>query len=148
MAVEAVGLVASILTIADATYMSLKHLYELVDKFRTASETLEDLHTELWAVQQFLQSLGDALRNTNDRTLSNKLKMCLQDLKPTMEACTRVCNEFSKNLAQITLNSRKDDIRWRDKIRFALKEKGIVAFKYRLSSHKLTISIALQLVTL
>ena len=148
MAAEALGLTASIIAIADVAYQSSKRLYELINNFRTASQTLSDLHADLSAVQQLLRSLKDALENTNDTSLSDGLRVCLQDFEPSMEAFSKVCDEFREKVAQITSHSTKDHVSWRDKVRLEFEEKGIMAFKYRLGSHKLTINIALGLVNL
>ncbi|KAF2177363.1 hypothetical protein K469DRAFT_755158 [Zopfia rhizophila CBS 207.26] len=148
MAAEAVGLAASVITIADVAYQSSKRLYELINGFRTASQTLSDLYTDLSAVQWLLKSLKAALGNTEDKSLSDGLKKCLQDFKPSMEAFSKTCDEFREKVAQITSHSTKDHVSWRDKVRLEFEEKGIMAFKYRLGSHKLTINIALGLVNL
>ncbi|KAF4440712.1 hypothetical protein FACUT_3250 [Fusarium acutatum] len=148
MAAEAVGLAASVITITDVAYKSSKRLYELIDGFRTASKTLSDLHTDLSSLKQLLKSLKDALGNTDDESLSDEMRKCLQNLKPSMEACHKVCDDFSAKVTQITSHSTEDHVSWRDKIRLQFEEKGIQAFQFRLTAHKATIDIVLGLVTL
>lgn len=148
MAAEAVGLAASVITIADVAYKSSKRLYELIDGFRTASKTLSDLHTDLSSLEQLLQSLKDALGKADDESLSDEMRKCLQNLKPCMVACYEVCDGFSAKVMQITSHSTEDHVSWRDKIRLQFEEKGIQAFQFRLAAHKTTINIVLGLVNL
>lgn len=148
MASEAVSLAASVIAIVDVAYKSSKRLYELIDGFRTASKTLSDLHTDLTSLEQLLQALKDALGNTDDVSLPDEMRKCLQNLKPSMEACHKVCDDFSAKVSQITSHSTKDHISWKDKIRLQFEEKGIQAFQFRLATHKTTIDIVLGLITL
>jgi hypothetical protein len=52
---EAVGVVASVITIAGLAYHGSKKLYKALDKYQNASKTLINLRTELDIVQQLLQ---------------------------------------------------------------------------------------------
>jgi hypothetical protein len=145
---EAVGLVGSVIGIVTLAYTSSKNLFELTQGFRDASQTLSDLLADLEAVQQLLHSLTAALKRTNDATLSDELKRCLQDFKPSMEAWSKTCDGFKEKVKQITARSTKDHASWRDKVRLQFEEKGIMAFKFRLASHKSTMNIVLGLINL
>ncbi|KAF2867078.1 hypothetical protein BDV95DRAFT_598219 [Massariosphaeria phaeospora] len=145
---EPIGLVASIITIAGVAYQSSKLLYEFIEDFRNASQSLNDLHTDLSTVQQLLHSLTENLENTNDADLSDGFRICLQDLKPSVEACSKACIGFRTKVSKITSHSTEGHVSWRDKARLQFEEKGIMAFKYRLESHKSTINIALSLMIL
>ncbi|KAH8595153.1 hypothetical protein B0O99DRAFT_464348, partial [Bisporella sp. PMI_857] len=140
---DPVGLAASVITIAALAYDSSKKLFELINAFQDISPALSDLCVDLETVQRLLQSLEDALKGTNDAILSDGLKKCLEDLKPSMEACSKACGEFVAKLEEKTSHSTKDRVSRRDKVRLLFEEKSIAAFKCRLGSHKLTINIAL-----
>ncbi|KAG4271268.1 hypothetical protein FPRO04_11191 [Fusarium proliferatum] len=148
MAAEVVGLAASVITIADVAYKSSKRLYELIDGFQTASKTLSDLHTDLSSLEQLLQSLKNVLGNTDDESLSDEMRKCLQHLKPSMVACYEVCDDFSAKVMQITSHSTENHVSWRDKLQLQFEEKGIQAFQFRLTAHKTTINIVLGLVNI
>jgi hypothetical protein len=145
---EPVGLAASVITVAVLAHDSSKKLFELINDFRDASQTLSDLRVDLEAVQQLLQSLMNALKDTDNVILSDGLKTFLLDLKPSMEACSKACDEFAAKLEKITSHSTKNLVSPWDKVRLLFEEKRIAAFRYRRGSHKLTISIALGLATM
>jgi hypothetical protein len=144
---EAVGVVASVITIAGLAYHGSKKLYEAVDKYQNAPKTLSNLRTELDIVQQLLQSVERNLANTRDEDLPEALQRCLQDFKPSLEGLTLGCDEFLEKLNKLTNHSTDSDMSKRDRAKLHFEEKSIEAFRYRLSSHKLSINIALGLIS-
>jgi hypothetical protein len=141
-------LVATVITIAGLALQSSRELYELIKTYQDAHKTRDDILAEISAVQNLLTTLETALQDTKDAGLSEKLKCCLQDFETTMGAFCALCDDFKARIRQITQHSNDDKIDWRDKLRLHFEEKNILAFKYRLASYKLTINIALGLVTL
>jgi hypothetical protein len=148
MAAEALGLTASVISIATLAYDSSKRLYDIITGIQQAPKTLSDLRADLTAVQQLLQSLTSTLEGTNDTALSDGLRTFLQDLNPSIEACKTACDEFAARLTKITSHSREGNLSLIDKVQLQLKEKDITIFKYRLGSHKSTINVALVLANL
>jgi hypothetical protein len=142
------ALAVSVLTIADVAYHSSKKLFEVVGKYKKASKTLVELHVDLDTVQTVLQDLTKTLGDTNDASLSDGVKNCFRFLKPSMEACSKACDEFAAKLEEITSNSTETHLSPWDKVRLQREEPAFAAFKYRLGSHKSTITIVLGLVTM
>jgi predicted nucleic acid-binding Zn-ribbon protein len=143
---EAVGFVASVITIAGLAFHGSKQLYEVLDKYQNAPKTLSNLRTELDIVQQLLQSIEKSLANTRDEDLPEALQRCLQDFKPSLEGLKRSCDEFSEKLEKLTNRSTDSNMSKRDLFKLQFEEKSIEAFRYRLNSHKLSINIALGLI--
>ncbi|QKX59846.1 uncharacterized protein TRUGW13939_06988 [Talaromyces rugulosus] len=118
---------------------------------RRLSDRLADTERSPWrelsTVQWLLEALKNKLRRIDYQTLAEGMRICLQDFKPSMEACSKACYEFRGKVAHITSHSTEDQISWRDKARLQFEEKGITAFKHRIGSHKSTINIALGLLT-
>ena len=143
---EAVGVVGSVIAIAGLAYHGSKKLYEAVDKYQNAPKTLSNLRTELDVVQQLLQSVEKNLANTKDEDLPEALRRCLQDFKPSLEGLKLGCDEFLEKLDKLTNHSTDSNMSKRDRVKLQFEEKSIEAFRYRLSSHKLSITIALGLI--
>jgi hypothetical protein len=143
---EAVGVIASVIAIAGLAYNGSKKLYEALDKYQNAPKTLSNLRAELNIVQQLLQSVEKNLANTRDEDLAEALQRCLQDFRPSMEGLKRSCDEFLEKLKKFTNRSTDSDMSKRDLFKLQFEEKSIEAFRYRLSSHKLSINIALGLI--
>ena len=144
---EAVGVVASVIAITGLAYNGSKKLYEALDNYQNAPKTLSNLRTELDIVQQLLQSIGKNLANTKDEDLPEALQRCLQDFKPSLEGLKLCCDEFLEKLKKLTNHSTASDMSKRDRFKLQFEEKSIEAFRYRLSSHKLSTNIALGLIT-
>jgi hypothetical protein len=145
---EVFGLVASVITVADLAYKSTISLYQVIDGFRTASQTLSELYTDLSDVRQLLLGLTSTLKGLDEKRLTGGLGRCLQNLEPSIDAYHRVCIDFEKKVTQITSHSTGGHLSFRDNIRIQFEEKGILAFVSRLASHKATISIVLGLLNL
>lgn len=145
---EAIGVVASVIAVVTLAYNSTKKLCEVIHDYKDASTSLNDIYAELDATQQILQSLENSLKSTKDGTLSDPVTACLRNLKDPMQTCRKTLDKFAKNISDKTSNSSADRVSRRDKVRLLFEEKGIAAFKSRVVSHKLTITIALQLVTM
>jgi hypothetical protein len=143
---EAVGVVASVITIAGLAYHGSRKLYEALDRYQNASKTLISLCTELDIVQQLLQFIEKNLANTRDTDLPEALQRCLQDFKPSLEGLKLGCDEFSEKLKKLRNHSMDSDMSKRDRFKLQFEEKSIEAFRYRLSSHKLSINIVLGLI--
>jgi CHASE1-domain containing sensor protein len=143
---EAVGVVASVIAIAGLAYNGSKELYEAVNKYQNAPRTLSNLRTELDVVQQLLQSVKKHLADTTDEDLPEALRRCLQDFKPLLEGLKLGCDEFLGKLNKVTNHSTDSDMSKRGRIKLQFEEKSIEAFRYRLSSHKQSINIALGLI--
>ena len=143
---EAVGVVGSVIAIAGLAYHGSKKLYEAVDKYQNAPKTLSNLRTELDVVQQLLQSVEKNLANTKDEDLPEALRRCLQDFKPSLEGLKLGCDEFLEKLDKLMNHSTESNMSKRDRVKLQFEEKSIEAFRYRLSSHKLSITIALGLI--
>jgi hypothetical protein len=145
---DAVGLTASVIAIAALAYQSTKTLYELIDGIVNAPKQLKALSEDLDIVNQLLASIKAAMEGTSDGKLSEGVKKCLEDVKPSMQGCKKACDEFVEKLSKITRHSSSDHTRFDDRLKLQFQEKEILAFKYRIGSYKSTLSIALGLATL
>lgn len=140
------GLATAIITVVGAAYQSTTKLYHLIENFRTASQTLCDLRVDLADAQRLLGRFEDALKKNGGENLPDGVKGCLRDFEPSMEAYRKVCDDFGRKVAQISSHSTDDRAHWADRVRLQFEEKGILAFKHRLRSHKMTMIIALGLI--
>jgi len=129
-------------------YQSAKTLYELIDGIVRAPKQLKDLNEDLDVVRQLLASIKGAMKGTSDVKLSEGVKKCLEDVKPSMKGCEMACNEFTEKLSKITRHSSSDRTRFDDRLKLQFQEKEIVTFRYRIESYKSTLNIALTLATL
>lgn len=143
---EAIGVVGSVIAIADLAYKGSKNLYEAVKEYKNAPKTLIDLRTDLEIVQRLLLSVQTSLAKTKEGDLPEALQQCLQDFEPALQGLRTGCEEFKDKLEKLTNHSTDSDMRKRDKIKLQFEGKLIEAFRYRLSSHKLSINIVLGLI--
>jgi hypothetical protein len=145
---EAIGLAASIIGVATLAYSSSKALYELLDGIHEAPKTLEFLKTDLDALQKLLSSLEVELKHKPDKSLSDGLKHCLEEVEPSLKACSKACDEFREKVSKITSHSTEQHTSLRDKVKLQFQEKEITTFRYRLTSYKSTLNIALSFASL
>jgi Fungal N-terminal domain of STAND proteins len=140
---EPVELTASIVEIAILACRSSNSLYELIDRIREAPKALKDLNADLLSFQQLLGSLEEEIRGTPDASLSDQFKQRLEEIKPTLEECSKACGEFKAKLSRITSNSNKDHTSVSDKVKLQFKEKEIIAFRSKLAGYNTTLNMAL-----
>jgi hypothetical protein len=85
---EAVGVVASIIIIAGLAIQCSKQLYEMIQDFRTAHKSLDNLLAEISSVQNLLKSRRNVLESIKTDSLSEHLRQCLQDFCQPGSRCT------------------------------------------------------------
>jgi uncharacterized protein YoxC len=145
---DPLSITASVIAVATLAYSSSKKLYEFVQSIQEAPKTLKDMNSDLAALQKVLNSLIEQLTTTPVEDVSVGLKGCLEDIKPSLKGCSEACDEFNAKLAKITSHSTEDHTSKRDKIKLQFQDKEILAFKYRISSYKATLSLALEFASL
>ncbi|CAN9242341.1 unnamed protein product [Alternaria alternata] len=140
MAAE-IGVVASITTVVGVAITSSKKLYETIVSYKSADNDLKELSDEVHTIRSILEALEASLKRTPESSTSGNLQKCLRDFKPTMESLSQLCDEIKAKVITGTMAVR-------DKLKFLFKEKAFLAYKYRLSSYKLTINIIMGLILL
>ncbi|OAL43206.1 hypothetical protein IQ07DRAFT_685786 [Pyrenochaeta sp. DS3sAY3a] len=148
MAAEAFGLIASILTVAGAAIDSSKKLYEAIQDFKNADKDLKEFGTEVNTVKKLLESLETALKKTTDNSTSESLRQCLRDFEPTMDGLSKLCDEARGRLMMSIGVPPAGRMAVPDKPKYLFREKAVLAYKYLMTSYKVTINIILGLVAL
>ena len=140
---------ASIIAVVTLAYSSSKTLFETVKGIRDAPKTFQDLCTDLAALQEVLGLLGARLESGGQGgSFSEAQVSCLEHLATPLSACSDVCSEFRLRLERLTCHSSDQHTSYRDRLKLQFKDKEITAFRYRLASYKLTLSIALEFASL
>ncbi|ROW08963.1 hypothetical protein VMCG_02966 [Cytospora schulzeri] len=141
---EAISLAASVIAIAEMTWYSCKTLNDTIKRFRNAPEKLRNLLGDLGTLIQLLQSLRGHL----EPSMSAGHPSAHEALKPAMQGCQQLCDEFTKRLAELTSHSNEEYIGRRDRLRFHFNDTEIMLLKERLVQYKLTFDIALNVASL
>lgn len=141
---EAVGLAASIIGIVQLTWDSCKTLNDTIKRYQNAPAKLRNLLNDLDTLQQLLQSLKSHL----EPSVSAGQPNALEALKPAIQGCQQLCDEFTGLISELTSHSRVNYIGKRDRIRFHFNDTEIMLLKERLLQHKLSFDIALNVASL
>lgn len=88
------------------------------------------------------------LEQMSDANIPSSARKCLEEIEPSMSACSKICDEFTAKLIKIASHSDANHKSFRDAIKLQFQDKDILSFKYRLGSYKATLNIALAMVSL
>ena len=140
---------ASIIAVVTVAYSSTKALFEAVKGIRDAPKCFQDLITDLQALQEVLHLLGARLDSGGQgRPFSEAQVSCLDHLASPLSACSDACSGFKLKLDGIMGHSNDRHTSFRDRLKLHFQDKEITAFRFRLASYKLTLSIALEFASL
>lgn len=141
---EAVGLASSAVAIVQLTWDSCRTLNDTIRRYRNAPEKLRNLRGDLGTLLQLIQSLKGQL----EPSMSSGQLNALEALRPAIQGCQQLCNEFTKRISDLTSHSKPNYICKRDRIRFHFHDTEIMLLKERLLQYKLTFDIALNVASL
>ena len=140
---------ASFIAVVTVAYSNSKLLFEIVKGIRDAPKSFQDLSTDLDALQKMLSSLGAELDSGGQgRPFSAVQVSCLEHLATPLSACSDACSEFKLKLDGVVCHSSGRHTSFRDRPKLQLQDKEITAFRFRLTSYKLTVSNALEFASL
>ena len=145
---DPVSVTASVIAVAGFAYSSAKTLKEAIVSFLNAPKVLRDIGEDLGILQNLLQALQQPLKRVSNADLSNDQKACFESLKPALEACKGMCDNFALKLSKMTSHSQADKVDWRDRARLHFNEKDIAMLKSDLEKHKQTVDVAIGIATL
>ena len=142
MAVEGIGVSASVVALAASAYASGKFLYETISSIRDAPKIVANLKFDIEALFLIIDSLEQELKEQHSHAaLSEAQKLNLQT---TLGACRKTCSQFREKLDRLTRRSRDGHIGLLDRFKLQLYEKKIREFQDRLETHKSNLGIALE----
>ncbi|KUI52654.1 hypothetical protein VP1G_00118 [Cytospora mali] len=141
---EAVGLASSVIAVAQLTWETCKMLNDTIKGFHNAPAKLKNLRSDLSTLLQLLASLRSYLV----QTISAGHTSIPDGLKPALQGCQKLCDEFLQRITELTSHSRPTYISKRDRIRFHFNDTEITHLKDRLVQYKLTFDIALNVASL
>lgn len=145
---ESVGVASAVVGFAGTLYTSIQTLYDVINTWVNAPQTLRELHNSIKVFQGVLTSLTTELEaRTHDNSPLTQLA-AYKDLEPVLRGCQKSCDEFTSLLQGITSHSDEDRVSKRDRLRVHLNEKEISLFKTNLEVYKSTLTIALQHTTM
>ncbi len=140
---------AGIIAVVTIAYSSSKTLVETVKGIRDAPKTFQDLSTDLAALQEVLGLLGARLDSGGQGGPFSEAQIsCLEHLATPLRACSNACSEFKLKLDDVMCHSSDTHTSFRDRIKLRFQDKDITAFRFKLASYKLTLSIALEFASL
>lgn len=145
---ETVGLAAGIVALAQLAYDSCKKLNDTIQGFRNAPEKLSDLRGDLGTLQQLIESLKTTFGRVGDTPMPPGRREVFEGLKPVMQGCQILCDEFTKRLSELTSHSDADHISKRDRVQLHFNDTDIMLLKERLLQYKLTFDVALGVASL
>jgi hypothetical protein len=150
MALE-IGLISSVITVADVAWKSCKALHDLIDGIREAPQQLLYLHTDLEEVGRTLKSFADLDRLAavhENAQYRAALQHSLEQLRPCIEELGSTCDTFRTSLNEVFRHSTSDRTSSRDRFSFQFQEGNIQRFRDRMASYKNTLTVALGLASL
>jgi hypothetical protein len=142
---EPLGIVSSVIAVAELAYSSSKFLYQTIAGIRDAPEILVHLKTDVEILYDTIHSLQLRLEVRNlDTNLSESQKSNLREVKPALDACRIACDTFQPKIQRLSRPSADGHVSFWDRLKIQFQEKEIIAFQARLSSYKSTFAIALE----
>ena len=145
---DPLSITASVIAVAGLAYSSAKTLNEVIRSFSNAPKVLQDIGRDLQILQNLLQALQQPLNGVPNANLSEDEKACYESLRPALQACKSLCDEFSAHLSKMTSHSQGDKVNWWDRARLHFNEKDVALLKSDLEKHKQTVDIAIGVATL
>ena len=136
---ESIEVTAGLLSIATFTFQTSKAVYDLVNSIQKAPQIIQDLKSELLALDPVLSSI-------HKKVMSDASKF--EDIQYPLHQCDMVCFHLRSLIQQCTTHSADGSRSMRDWIKMQYKEKTIDGYKGQLTSYKATIAIILNLFTL
>jgi hypothetical protein len=145
---DPLSVTAGVIAVAGLAYSSAKALNEAIASFLNAPKVLRDIGKDLGILQNLLQALQQPLDGVPNADLSNDQKACFESLKPALEACKGMCDDFTLKLSKMTSHSQADKVSWRDRARLHFNEKDVALLQSDLEKHKQTVDVAIGVATL
>jgi hypothetical protein len=145
---DPLSITAGVIAVAGLAYSSAKTLNEAITSFLNAPKVLQDIGKDLQILQNLLQALQQSLNGVPNTNLSENERACFESLRPALEACKGICDDFSAKLSKMTSHSQGDKVNWWDRARLHFNEKDVALLKLDLEKHKQTVDIAIGVATL
>lgn len=131
---DPISTASGLLTLVVFAVHSSKSLYQAVQSFQSNRRAIRELREELEALNGVLQSLHEAVINTNVNVTALKLPLL---------RCGKACEDFEAVIAKCTAHSGGPRTSFRDWAKLKYMGDDIVGFKNMLAVYKSTITIAL-----
>ena len=140
---------ASIIAVVTTAHSISTTLFEIVKGIYDAPKTFQELRTDLAALQEVLGLLEARLDSGGQgEPFSEAQISCLEHLASPLSAYSDACSKFKLKLEEIMCRSSDGHTSFRDRFNLHFEDKEITAFRFRLASYKLTLSIALEFASL
>lgn len=150
MALE-LGVISSVITLADVAFKSCNALHDLIKGIKEAPQELSYLQTDLNEIGRTLNSFAELDRQAASHENAQyraALEHSLEQLRPCIKELSETCDTFGASLNEVFKHSTPDRMSNRDRFSFQFQEGNIQRFRTRLGSYKNTLTIALGLASL
>lgn len=139
---DPLSITASVVAITTAAIGSVKFLHTTIGDIKDVPTALENIRSDLGAIEPVLQKLRTELESEDSHVL------LIDDIKGAIENCNSACSTFQKSLDHWMRHATKHQAfwaEWTDRVRVGIFEQGkINVFKGRLNDCKSTLNVALS----
>ena len=140
---DPVSISASVIAITSAAIGTVKFLYTTIGDIKGVPAALENLRSDLKAIEPVLQKLYTALESEGSQVL------LIDDIKGAIENCNSACSIFQRSLDHWMRHATKHQAfwaDWTDRLRIGIFEQGTInVFKGRLNDWKNTLIVSLNI---
>lgn len=140
--IDLVGFTAAVVGITTAAIGSVKFLYITIGDIKDVPTALENIRSDLQAVEPVLQNLIINLERKDSQLLLTDA------IKGAVENCNIACSTFKERLDHWMRYATKYKafwVEWTDRARVGIFEQGTInVFKGRLNDCKSTLNVALS----
>jgi hypothetical protein len=131
---EAIGLAASLVTLAALGVKTSASLYKTIDSFKSHKKDVRQLKEELEELNLVLNSLKDRLSDSDEN---------LDILKLPLLRCSQACIDFEATILKSSKSTEGRMAEFMDWAKLKYLASNISDFKNMIAGYKATISIAL-----
>ena len=139
---DPLSITASVVTITTAAIGSVKFLHTTISDIKDVPTALENIRSDLQAVEPVLQELHTVLESEDSQVL------LIDNIKGAVENCNSACSTFQQSLDHWMRHATKHKAfwaEWTDRVRVGMFEQGTInVFKGRLNNCKSTLIVALS----
>ena len=134
---------ASVIAITSAAVGTVKFLHTTIGDIKGVPAALENLRSDLKAIEPVLQRLYTGLESEDSQVF------LIDDIKSAIEDCNSACSIFHKSLDHWMRHAIKYQAfwaDWTDRLRIGIFEQGTInVFKGRLNDCKSTLIVSLNM---
>lgn len=137
-----------VIAIAGLAYSSAKTLKETITSFVNAPKIFLDIGSDLQTLQDLLRALQLPLNGVPNTDFSDDAKATFESMRPALESCKGLCDDFTVKLSKLTSHSHGDKVSWWDRTKLHFNEKDVALLKMDLEKHKQTVDMVIGVATL